>query len=551
MDIKIAICFMIICFIPFAGSAQGDTVWTAISSGFIRSNEFLSYDNYLVKAAILDNETASISVYKDSSLIEKKDFKVSEFKKYGDIGLTLSGIQDGNSWISISKQEKRDIWMLSGKTQLKWGESYVIENHTFSIDTMTSDSVSLTITNKTLTRTVAFKKGIPGYLDNLRTMVTDINRTGIIELEFYSYSIPTLKAEITTDKDEYFPDENVSVLINITVDGLFDIVGITLESNPPSTIKPGMLSAANVSGTSTFPSYLSEIHENSSITISAHIEAMDFLKNRYSTDINRVINTTPVISISKIVPEDTDEENVTIMLNIHNAGKDIEIVSVYDTIPHDMTTRQLDWRIEIQPRNSTHIFYKVSPGKPGEYVFPPAIAKWKIYSTSSNKTTMTAHRPYIIIKKSASRNNNLTDVDIIIENTGDRPAHVNLTDEIPDGHYIGRGSSDWSGFVDGGKSESMNYSLKGDIRSLPPASAIYRDLQGAIRKAQSNNVTTITAAANYTSKAVKEVKEKTPANAGQYEIISFMILSFMLLSIIIGSVALGAYLATRIKTRVK
>ena len=111
MDIKIIICFMIICFLPFASSGQSDTVWTARSSGIIKSNEFLAYDNYLIKAVILDSETASITIYKDNDLFEKKDFKVFEFNKYGDIGITLLGIKDNRSWVSISKPENKNIWI--------------------------------------------------------------------------------------------------------------------------------------------------------------------------------------------------------------------------------------------------------------------------------------------------------------------------------------------------------------------------------------------------------------------------------------------------------
>ena len=549
MDIKIIICFMIICFLPFASSGQSDTVWTARSSGIIKSNEFLAYDNYLIKVVILDSETASITVYKDNDLVEKKDFKVFEFNKYGDIGITLLGIKDNRSWVSISKPENKNIWIFSEKALLKWGESYTIENHTFSIDTLSSDSASLTITNTSITRTVVFKKGIPIDLDNLRTIITDINRTGFVELEFYKYNIPTLDADITTDREEYFPDENVPVAINITVDGVLDIVGISIKSDPPSEIKPDMFAATNVSGARILLSNISKMLENSSITINANIEGVDYLNQRYSINVSKIIRTKPIISIVKTVPLDTDEENVSVILNIHNAGKDMEYVSVYDSIPQELTAGQLDWRIEIQPRNSTNIYYKISPDKPGGYIFPPAIAKWKIYSTSSNNAIMTAHRPYIIITKSAARNMNFTEVELKIDNTGDRPAQVNITDEIPDGYFIESGSPEWSGYIDGNKSTSIRYSLKGDIVSLPSSTATYRDLRGVIRQARSNAVTEISVPVTNKSEVVKEGVEITPVNAGRNEIISFMILSFIVISIIIASAALGAYLITSMKLR--
>jgi len=60
--------FIIICLIPPASAV--DALWTAKSSGFIGLNDSLSFENYLVKAASLDEKTSSISVYKNNILIE-------------------------------------------------------------------------------------------------------------------------------------------------------------------------------------------------------------------------------------------------------------------------------------------------------------------------------------------------------------------------------------------------------------------------------------------------------------------------------------------------
>jgi len=146
MDIKIVICFIIICLIPPASAV--DALWTAKSSGFIGLNDSLSFENYLVKAASLDEKTSSISVYRNNVLMETGDFAVNDVKNYDNIRISLLGIRGENSWISINKLENKEFWRFLNRMQLKWGESYTIENYTFAIDTYGRDSANLTVSNK-------------------------------------------------------------------------------------------------------------------------------------------------------------------------------------------------------------------------------------------------------------------------------------------------------------------------------------------------------------------------------------------------------------------
>ncbi len=88
MNIKIVICFIIICFLPVASASTAD-VWAAKQSGFIKSNQSLSIENYFIKSKILDNTRADISVYKNQALVETKVFNLNDTKKYDNIMITL------------------------------------------------------------------------------------------------------------------------------------------------------------------------------------------------------------------------------------------------------------------------------------------------------------------------------------------------------------------------------------------------------------------------------------------------------------------------------
>lgn len=542
MNIKIVICFIILYFLPLA-SATADNVWIAKSSGFIKSNESLIFENYLIGAQILSGTKAAITVYRDKNQIASSDFNMNDFKKYDNIGITLLGIKGNYSWISISKLENKDVWRPFARKLLKWGEKYAIENYTIDVDVFGTDSVNLTVSNKSMKETnVFFKDGFKDYAD-LRIAVRNINRTGFIELEFFTNKVPVIKAEVFTDKDEYFPDESIQFTVNITGDAVQNVVGVALESSPHAEIKPDMFSATGINSKS-FYSQISQLPANSTLTISAKIETRDYYNAPYITTVHKDVVITPVVAIVKRVPFDTDDENVPVHLYVYNSGLSNKSIYVRDTIPEEFAAKELDWNIELAPRNFTILAYNVTLKKPGTYIFPPAMAQWNGQSSLSKKVKTSVHMPYVSITKTAVNNKSLTDVELIITNTGDRSAMVEVSDKVPGGYPVVNGNTTWAGFLDSGESSSITYSLRGDIDALPAANATYRDIFGTIRQAQSNAVPPKRTDAF-------DKPYSSPINAGRYEIVSFMILSFLVIAGIIGSTAFMAYLITRFKMRSK
>jgi hypothetical protein len=545
MNIKMIICFiLIIGFFPSASFGATEKVWSAKSSGIIKSNQSVVFENYIVKATALDNTKSSITVYRDNVLLEKKEFDINEFKKYDALGITLLGINGEYSWIALSKPEDRDIWIPSGQRTLKWGETYSFEDVSIEIEALGKDSVNLTVSGNNTVKTDVFTiNGFKNY-DNMRIVVKDINRTGLIGIELFKYRIPTFEASINTDKEEYFPDEKISVSINITANELLNIASISLDGSNSLQFHPDVFTAIDIDGTRSFHSQISDPPPNSTFTINGKIEVRDYYNNAYFTNVSKEVSVTPNISIVKRVQEETDDEKVLVELFLYNSGSKRTFVYIHDNVTEGKNTSQKDWNVELEPKKSTNVSYFISPQKPGIYQLASAIAKWNGEISTSKKVRTTVHMPYLNIVKTALNNESMTDVELEIKNVGDRPAIVMVDDNIPAAFPLESGSPTWYGYIDSGKSANLRYSLKGNPVSLPPANATYRDIRGTVRQVQSNAIE------NNNISGIKKV-DTTPINAGRYEIIIFMISSFLVISGIIGSMAFTAYLITKIRTRSK
>lgn len=545
MNIKIVICFIIICFLPVASASTAD-VWAAKQPGFIKPNQSLSFENYLVMSKTLDNTRADVSVYKNNALIETRKFNVNEFKKYDNIMITLLGIDGDYSWISISKFETKDIWRPLSRTLLKWGDTYTIEDYSLRIDTFGSDSVNLLISNKSAEQTYAFSSGDSKDYGTLRIAVRDINKTGFVDLELFTNKAPVIKAMVLTDKNEYFPDEPILVTINTSSDFVQNIVGIIIEINPPAEIQQKRFSVTGITGTHTFQSQITRQTANSTVNISAKIETRDYNNNAYIQNVSKNILITPEVSLIKSAPMDTDGENVSVQLFVYNSGLDEKSIHVSDNIPEELTAKNLDWDIQLGPKKSTTLSYYVAPQNPGLYILPAATAQWNGNSSMSRKVKMTVHMPAISITKTAKSNIIQTDVKLVINNNGDRPAQVKVSDKIPDGVSIVMGNTTWSGKLESGESATITYSLRGIINVLPAASGTYRDMRGVTRQVQSNVIEPQAKSIN--ANMGKKESVATPAlKTEPYGLISFMILSFIAIGGIIAGVTFAAYLFTKFK----
>ena len=538
-------------FAPAASASTVDTVWAAKSSGFIGVNDTLAFENYLIKAKTIDSTRAFIEVYKDQNRIEQKEFNIKEYREYANIRVTLLGIWGKYSWISISESESKAIWKPAGNKTLKWGEKYEFMDYTLHAESFGSESVNLTISGKNTQETRSFSKGDYGDYGNLRIAVTNISQNGFVGLDFLTYSVPAVKIGISTDKEEYYPDENIQIIVNTVNDVDLNVEGITLESSANTEILPAAFSATNATGTAYFKSKIKQSPENSTVTITATIMARDYYGNEYSNRVSKSVHIMPVISITKWAATDTDEQNVTVNLFIYNGGSTEESISVYDAVYDEKNDlKQLNWTIKLKPGVSSNIEYPAPVQKVGQYILPPAMAKWKKNTSLSKEAVVTLHGPLIVITKSAAKGSDLLNVKLDITNTGDRSAIVNLSDKIPAGQPVVGGVAAWSGMLEAGEHRAVIYSLPGDIVFLPAASAVYRDIHGVSRQAQSNTVEISSVKNNIdTGNTTSKTNAESPLKATPDEVLSFMVSSFAVISGMFAGVAVVVYISIRLKRR--
>ncbi len=547
MNIKIVICFIIIGFIPLASAS--DALWTAKSSSFIGANESLVFENYLVKAEVQDDATSLISVYKNNGLLEKAYFGLNESGDYDNISVTLLGIKGERSWVSIDKPELKEFWRFLNRTQLKWGESYAIENYSFAIDTYGRDSVNLTISNRSGSEKEEFFAGGVKDFETFRLSVTNINRTGFIDIDFFTNRLPEyktevfpfVKVELTTDKDEYFPDEPVPVSIKVSTDFNLNLMGMTLESKDAEII-PDNFSMTDISGERTFQSIMTGQPQNTTVSIIANLDIRDYSGNSYVLKLSKDISITPEVAIIKRVRTDTDDENVPVQLYVYNSGSINRTIHIQDAIPDEFNARSLEWDVEIGPGNSTTLEYNVTPERPGLYFLPPAAARWDGGEDISKRVKMTMHMPYIIITKSVEYSEGNTLVKLAATNAGDRPAQVSIIDNVLPGHPVVSGDTSWSGKLDGGEKTVINYYLQGDAENLPAAQTSYLDIRGVTRYAKSNAIESGISVAATPSEKNESAK---PLNVVPTDLVLFMVMSFIAIAGIFTAAAFAGYLITR------
>lgn len=543
MNIKIVICFiMLMIFVP-ASSGAAEKVWSAKYSALLKANESAAFENYVLKARAINNDTSSISIYRDGIELEKKDFAINEIKKYDSFGLSLLGIYGDYSWIAFSRLEDKDIWIPTGELMLKWGEKSTFEDISMEIESIGKDSVNMSLSRNNVTGTYVLKNNSSMNYDILRIWVAEINSTGLINIQFFKYNETTFDAEIISEKDEYYPDESINFSINITGNHILNAASVYLESDSPVQIKPVAFASANISGTRTFRSRIDHLRPNSTIRINAEINVRDYRNNTYTASVSKEVSVLPNISISKHVPPETDDEKIPVELYLYNSGLKSIFLYIQDNVTEEVDGEQMKWNIEVGPKKSANVSYFISPQKPGIYKLGEALAKWDGEMSNSKKVNITVHMPYINLIKTAYDNRSNTDVELEIRNVGDRPAIVTVSDKIPDNYPLINGVPIWSGYLDAGKNVKLAYTVKGNAASLPSAAASYRDIRGTVRNAESNPVIKKLPAAAGTG--------ALPVSTGRYEMIEFMIVSFLVISGIIGGIAFAAYVVTKKRMGIK
>lgn len=143
------------------------------------------------------------------------------------------------------------------------------------------------------------------------------------------------------------------------------------------------------------------------------------------------------------------DERVYILTEVINL-KDIPLQNIHinETVPYEFITDPYtdctDWTINLQPKDKRSIGYSIRALKPGTFLIPGM--KFSIeyngitHSIKTNSSEIVIHGPYIDINKSFiyqdTGTQGLLNITLLANNSGDRAAYVQLTDQLPEGSTL-------------------------------------------------------------------------------------------------------------------
>lgn len=180
-----------------------------------------------------------------------------------------------------------------------------------------------------------------------------------------------------------------------------------------------------------------------------------------------------VLKVKRLpVQEAYIDEKVYIVSEVINL-KDITLYNVHvnETIPEgfilDPDIEQTCWTFTLQPKSNRLCSYSIRALKPGTFVIPGMKLSIEhngiIHSLQTNSSNIVIHGPYIEVNKSFSYHErgseSLLNITLLVNNTGDRAAYVQLRDQLPHKSKVISGNFTRSQVMHPGDVWVLEYSL--------------------------------------------------------------------------------------------
>ncbi len=238
-----------------------------------------------------------------------------------------------------------------------------------------------------------------------------------------------------------------------------------------------------------------------------------------TVSLNNTINIEKTITSATVIGEQyTDEEDRGLV----GLGK-ITVVNLYVTNLQSYRVRalnltdsiidgfdlvnnntKLQWIFDINGSERKEFRYEMRARGAGSFEAPVATAKWTEWGTtkmvSSNKPSTRVYGAYVLITKSTRKTtfdlNESINVSVRLENTGDLPAGINVTDIIPKNTTLISGSTAFRGYIHPREAVYVTYELSADQTGqlefpLPQVSFWKKDYQFSYKLKTAPNATVI------------------------------------------------------------
>jgi uncharacterized repeat protein (TIGR01451 family) len=236
-----------------------------------------------------------------------------------------------------------------------------------------------------------------------------------------------------------------------------------------------------------------------------------------TVSLNNTINIEKTITSATSIGEPyTDEEDRGIV----GLGK-ITVVNLYVTNLQSYRVRELNltdsiidgfdlvdnntklqWTFDINGGERKEFRYEMRARKAGSFEAPAAMAKWTEWGATklvlSNVPSTRAYGAYVLITKSTRKTafdlNESINVSVRLENTGDLPAGMNVTDIIPKNTTLTSGSTEFRGYIHPGEVVYITYELSanqtGELELPSPQISFWiKDYQFSYKFKPAPNVT--------------------------------------------------------------
>lgn len=202
-----------------------------------------------------------------------------------------------------------------------------------------------------------------------------------------------------------------------------------------------------------------------------------------------------VIKVKRLPPSEAYiDERVYILTEVINL-KDISLenVQVNETVPDgfiaDPDIEHTYWTIDLKPKEKRSLSYSIRALKPGTFLIPGMRLSLEhngvTHTMQANASEVVIHGPYIDVNKSftyqETGSEGLLNITLLVNNTGDRAAYVQLTDQLPENCQLISGNLSKSQVMQPSSLWNLEYSvLVPSKRSIiiPGANVKFTDSSG-------------------------------------------------------------------------
>ncbi len=329
-------------------------------------------------------------------------------------------------------------------------------------------------------------------------------------------SISVMNFQIRNTGDASFSEGNITVNIgDLKLAKEKELADQALIYNPSrktvsrgwsTPLSPGNSYLINLSLTAPFPI------NKSSFTISAQSFFKDGFGKVYPATASTTVSFNPTISLKKIITSSTilgdktygsGELDVGYLPKVFGIGKvtvvnlyitNIQTVPVKSIILTDTTLKDfilmnntvsptnntisqvndfrlinntLQWVFELNASETKEFRYEMIAQKTGTFTAPAAVAKWNEWgvakTTSSSQPSTRVYGVFLVISKKTDQTrlkvNESFNVTATLENIGDFPVGINVTDVLPKNTTFLSGTASYSGFLYPRESVILEYNL--------------------------------------------------------------------------------------------